>query len=476
MTGSAKWTLSKALANWLTPVTTEDRELDIELLRVVARSNRHGFIVQPIMAGFVAVAVLHWVSPIPVFIWFLAVNLTVALAYFPPARILHARPSTDDVGWWKSVCLLSALPGHIVWPTITIFLWQSPDLVAHAFAIVLLCACLAGAVAVYGPVVLLLVAAVVCYLPYLAILALSDQSPIIWLEPVLQVGFALMMLSIGLNVHRGASGSVRSRLANKKLVEELAEANARSEAARRAAEDANRAKSDFLASMSHDLRTPLNAIMGFSDLILQATYGPVAPARYTSYVRDIHESGVHLLSLINDILDLSKIEAGRRDLETRDVRLCEVAEEATHFIAPQALKAGVQIRTEVPLLAEMQGDERALIQIFANLVSNAVKFTPRGGTATIFARHLPDGGLALGVEDTGAGIDPRDMDRALQPFGQVGHYTSVEGQGTGLGLPIVKALMEAMGGTFHIESTVGVGTRVWGEFPASRIPRRRAIA
>ncbi|HEY0104980.1 MAG TPA: ATP-binding protein, partial [Rhizomicrobium sp.] len=240
------------------------------------------------------------------------------------------------------------------------------------------------------------------------------------------------------------------------------------------ADQANRAKSEFLASMSHELRTPMNAIIGFADVIRHKTFGPLQPTKYCEYVDDIYDSGLHLLSLINDVLDMAKIEAGKLELHREEMNVASVITTALRLVEPQAAEAGLVLNSQIDTDAVLIADERALKQIMVNLLSNAVKFTKQGGHITIFAARTADEGLAIGVEDTGIGMTDDGLAKALEPFGQVAHTITVEGRGTGLGLPLVRALVEAHGAAFRIESLLGTGTRVWAEFPAGAVVADRA--
>jgi PAS domain S-box-containing protein len=241
------------------------------------------------------------------------------------------------------------------------------------------------------------------------------------------------------------------------------------------AEIANRAKSEFLANMSHELRTPLNAILGFSDIIAARTFGDGDFERYSEYARDIHNSGTHLLSLINDILDLSKIESGRTVLLESDVSLAHLFGEAGALLgdAHKDLEFHVDIPDPSP---HLRVDERKIIQILVNLLSNAFKFTPAGGSVTLKAATLADGSLSISVRDTGIGIDAAEVENVLAPFGQVESAFSRKYQGTGLGLPLAKALCELHGGTLTLESAVGVGTTVTILLPRSRVVAHQPIA
>lgn len=224
--------------------------------------------------------------------------------------------------------------------------------------------------------------------------------------------------------------------------------------------EANRAKSEFLANMSHELRTPLNAIIGFSEIMTQELFGPLGAAPYKGYVNDIFASGQHLLALINDVLDMSKIEAGKMTLYRERLDVGPLAEEALRLVRNRAETSGLMLIADIgENLPEVEADARALKQILLNLLSNAVKFTPAGGRVSVRAREEA-GGVRLTVQDTGIGIDPDDLPRLAAPFEQVESQQSKTIQGTGLGLALSKAFVEMHGSNLTIESDPGQGTRV----------------
>jgi signal transduction histidine kinase len=224
------------------------------------------------------------------------------------------------------------------------------------------------------------------------------------------------------------------------------------------AELANRTKSEFLANVSHELRTPLNAVIGFSEIIMNQRFGP-NHASYKDYAADIHNSGSHLLSVINDILDISKIEAGKLELHEEAVDLVEIVAACHRLIAERALRGGVSLIVEPPAgkLPTVRADATKLKQVVLNLVSNAVKFTPAGGTVTV-STTAPADQVCIEVRDTGIGMTTAEIDVALQPFRQVDNSHTRKYQGTGLGLPLAKGLIEAHGGKLEITSEPGVGT------------------
>jgi len=241
--------------------------------------------------------------------------------------------------------------------------------------------------------------------------------------------------------------------------------------ARKQAEFANRAKSMFLANMSHELRTPLNAIIGFSDMIHGQTFGPIASPKYLEYVKDINESATHLLALINDILDLSKIEASQGELHEEAIDVFTAVGACLSLVRERAESVGVNLNSEMAndRLPQLYADQRKLKQILINLLSNAIKFTLAGGEVTIRAWSSPDDGYVFQVSDTGIGIALEDIPKVLAPFQQIDSDLNRKYGGTGLGFPLTQALVELHGGTLDLQSEVDIGTTVTVRFPAERI-------
>ncbi|HEX3498907.1 MAG TPA: MHYT domain-containing protein [Stellaceae bacterium] len=239
---------------------------------------------------------------------------------------------------------------------------------------------------------------------------------------------------------------------------------------------ASQAKSQFLATMSHELRTPLNAIIGFSEMLAAETFGPLGDPHYPDYAHSIHASGRHLLQLINDILDFTKLDAGRLELNDEEIDLQELVAGALRMIEVEASRAGIALAIalgdELPLL---RADARRVRQVLLNVLSNAVKFTPRGGEVRLTTTRR-GGELGIVIADTGIGIAAADIPRALERFGQVDSSLGRKYEGTGLGLPLARRLMELHGGRLDLESEVGIGTTVIASFPGERLIAARRAA
>jgi signal transduction histidine kinase len=289
------------------------------------------------------------------------------------------------------------------------------------------------------------------------------------------LGFGILGALAGLlrwssMLHKTYYRSMALRFENRDLVRQLSAANAM-------AEQANRAKSQFLAEMSHEIRTPLNAINGFAEMIFEEIIGPIGERRYREYAGHVLSSGRHLLALINDLLDLAKIEAGKMEARPQPLEPADFAASCLRFV--QEMAQGRGIRLEPPAIdphASLFADERLAKQAVINLLSNAVKYTPRGGMIALSIAPGAEGGTAIAVRDSGIGMTAAEITRALEPFGQVEHELNLREKGTGLGLPLVQSLVVLHGGQLALSSAPGAGTTATLWFPAAAEPALAATA
>ena len=262
-----------------------------------------------------------------------------------------------------------------------------------------------------------------------------------------------------------------------RLIEALSDEKLAADQARLAAEDASLAKSMFLANMSHELRTPLNAIIGFSEVMREEMFGPHAVPTYKEYANDIHRSGQHLLALISDILDLSRIEAGSVQLADEDIDVGEAIQDCRRLVGVRAADRHIQIKLEIdPTLPKLRGDGRAFRQILINLLSNAIKFSPSSTTTTVRVGRERDGWLEIRITDQGPGISQSEIDQIMQAFVQGKAGLTTEEAGTGLGLPIVKGYVAAHDGRFELRSAPGCGTQAIVRFPPDRVVQKNQAA
>lgn len=266
-----------------------------------------------------------------------------------------------------------------------------------------------------------------------------------------------------------------ARRAEQERTRELSELNRKYMRETERAEAANRAKSEFLANMSHELRTPLNAIIGFSEVMQSGLFGPLGAERYDEYVRDICASGSYLLGVINDILDMSKIEAGQFSVDCEEIDLCPLIRETMRVIVLQATEKSIEVKADIPDSMTLFADRRAIKQIVINLLSNAVKFTGEGGHITLRARKIGPA-VTLTIEDSGCGIPREALKKLGRPFEQVQNQFSKNHTGSGLGLAISRSLAELHGGILKIRSTEGVGTVVSVRIPIQEKRKTPAAA
>ena len=297
-------------------------------------------------------------------------------------------------------------------------------------------------------------------------------NPLPFLD-LLEIGFFLVFAAV-MSVFASYVQEVARRkdFINMKMLDEE---RIKSDVLAEKAQAANHSKSEFLAIMSHELRTPLNAIIGFSEILEKEMFGPLGKEQYKEYSKDINVSGQHLLSIINDILDLSKAEAGKLVLQEEEVSIVDTVNSTLRIIRDHAAERGVRLAFDVPGSdCRLIGDPRLLAQVFLNLFSNAVKFTHKGGSVSISFEAIPNGNLKVRIKDTGIGIDPENIDKVFAPFVQIESSLARNYEGTGLGLPLTKNIMELHNGSINLDSHLGEGTEAIVEFPKERLINHNA--
>ncbi|MCB1526024.1 MAG: sensor histidine kinase, partial [Rhodoblastus sp.] len=283
-------------------------------------------------------------------------------------------------------------------------------------------------------------------------------------------GAEIYFITLARRLYETSLSALYAQAEKDELIGELERAKSNSDEARRRAEEANLAKSRFLATMSHELRTPLNAILGFSEVMKDELFGAHAVPAYRDYSTDIHSSGQHLLALINEILDLSRVEAGRYELKEDAISLSAIIQDCEHLLLLRAQKRDIKIADAIESdLPRLWADERAIRQVALNLLTNAIKFTPQGGQITIKVGWTQAGGQYFSVRDTGTGIPEHEIPVVMSSFGRGTLAQKNADEGSGLGLPIVKGLVELHGGTFTLRSKVREGTEVIVVFPPERV-------
>ena len=462
-----------------------------ELLTMFARNEIKAAVTMPALSLIFSLASMFWAPKYQAWIWLLLVILTKAWLLWQCGRLLADPDAASDIGAWRrkfiSAELLTGLSWagfavvgidlNPIWTTLGIDFGQagytiptSLEFSSNVFVFATLIVVLAVRMTFAATVIPILYAGTIPMTLAVVIRLVLLQDPFYIALAAMGVGVHLYFVWLARGLNSTAVDRLKFRAQKDLLIAALEEEKAISEEARRRAEAANNSKSQFLATMSHELRTPLNAIMGFSEVMHAEVLGPIGSAKYKDYAGTIHESGRHLLNLINEILDLSRIEAGKYELSEQRVRLADVTEDCHRLLKLRAEAKGLEIIEDVPDgLPSVWADERAMRQICLNLMSNALKFTPKGGRITVTVDTVASGGQRLSVRDTGPGIPADEIPKVLQPFGQgsLAHKTA-EG-GTGLGLSIVQSLIELHGGTFELKSELRRGTQAIVILPPRRV-------
>jgi two-component system cell cycle sensor histidine kinase PleC len=444
--------------------------LDYELLRVYAEHRISASVALTLLISLVGLSSSLWTNAYKAVLW-TALALTIHLmGLLACKRFLAAQPGARMQRRYRVLFTLFDFTFGMTW---VLNISTLVDLSTHGagdfslFAMLLV-------VAVFAMLAASVPAAVyAATMPVAAVVALHyllRGQPQDLVLASLTIGAEAYFVMVAHRLYQSAVSALEARAQLNALVGELEQAKAKSDEAARRAEAANLAKSRFLAQMSHELRTPLNAILGFSEVMKSEILGPHSVPTYKEYAADIHESGEHLLNLINEVLDLSRIEAGRYELNEEPVSLAYIAGDCHHLLKLRASNRGITIHELYePKLPKIWADERAMRQIGLNLLSNAIKFTPQGGEVWLKVGWTASGGQYLSVRDTGPGIPEDEIPVVLSSFGQGSNAIKTAEQGAGLGLPIVKGLVELHGGTFTLRSKLREGTEVIVTFPATRV-------
>ena len=456
-------------------------EFEYDLIAMFVRNEQSAAATMWAMAALFALASMFWAPVFQGCAWLLLV-IAVKVVLLDLARRFRALPRAEaDVPLWRRRLIMAELLNGVVWAGFALVgadasaTTNMAQFSSHVFIFATLIVLLAVRMTFASPVISILYAGTIPMTAAVVGRLLMLHDPFYYALASMAIGVHVYFVFLAKGLNSTAVAMLEYRQQKDALIAELAESKLVSDEARRRAETANKAKSRFLATMSHELRTPLNAIMGFSEVMKAEIMGPLNNPTYREYCGNIHDSGRHLLHLINEILDLSRIEAGRYELHEEPVRLSDVAEDSLRLLRLKATSKGLElVENFEPDLAQVWVDQRAIRQICLNLLSNAIKFTPKGGRIVITVEGTEEGGQLISVRDTGPGIPADEIPRVLQAFGQgsLAHETA-EG-GTGLGLPIVQNLIELHGGTFELLSELRRGTEAIVRLPKTRVLNKMA--
>ncbi len=462
--------------------TTIRPEFENELLTMFARNELGAAVTMPVLYSLFALACMFWAPTGDAMIWLIAVIAAKVLLLEQARRFLAQPPAHLNIRSWKRRFILLELINGLALACFALVgvretLHASTEMIfsSHVFLFAMLIVVLAIRTMFAATIPAIFYAGTIpMTLAVVARLLMLDNT----------FYFALATMAVGIHLYfmflaRGLRSTVLSMLEYRAekdaLIAELEEQKSVSDEARRRAETANSAKSRFLATMSHELRTPLNAILGFSEVMKTEMFGPMENPKYREYTENILDSGKHLLHLINEILDLTRIESGRYELHEEPLRLADVIDECHRLLKLRADSKGIDvIENAHPDLPVVWADQRAMRQICLNLMSNALKFTPKGGQVTLTVGQMPDGGQFLSVADTGPGIPADEIPKVLQAFGQGTLAQQTAEGGAGLGLAIVQNLIELHGGSLLLQSELRKGTDAKVALPGYRVLRAMA--
>lgn len=450
---------------------------DYELLSMFVRNELAAAVTMPALTIIFSLASMFWAPAYQAISWLLLVISAKVVLLELCRRFLATDRNEIDIHVWRRRFVLAELVNGFTWAGFALVgigaaMPASSAVLAfssHVFLFATLIVLLAIRMTFASTTMSILCAGTIPMTLAVVGRLFMLGDPFYFALASMAIGVHVYFLFLAKGLHSTALAMLEFRAQKDTLIAALEEEKLVSDEARRRAESANRAKSRFLATMSHELRTPLNAIMGFAEVMKAELLGQHTNPTYRDYADNIYDSGKHLLHLINEILDLSRIEAGRYDLHEESTEIADIADDCHRLLRLRAQNKGVDLIEDYEDgLSRVWVDQRAIRQICLNLMSNALKFTPKGGSVVVSLRSSECGGQTLVVADTGPGIPPDEISKVMQSFGQgsLAHETA-EG-GTGLGLPIVQSLVELHQGTFELESELRKGTRAIVQLPASR--------
>lgn len=441
-----------------------------ELLDLFASNQMAAALALPMFATVLGSGVLIWMDWQFVAFWLATICVLQGLMIGQSERFQRLDPREVDTAHWGRRFTAVEFASGCAWAGLGIFAWVDADIFSHVMIFAITLAMIAVRVTLASQALAIVYAGTVP-LAAVLIVRLTLQADLLHsILALIAITAEFYFVWLALRLNTSTLQMIELRAQKDGLIADLEEAKTKAEDAQRRAEDANLAKSRFLATMSHELRTPLNAVLGFSDIMKNELFGPHGVASYKEYSTDIHKSGEHLLNLINEILDLSRIEAGRYKLDEKSVSAELIARDCQKLMQIRARERGIKLTSSFQSkLPNLWVDERAIRQIWLNLISNAVKFTPPGGHVAIEVYATAAGDIALAVTDTGPGIPEHEIPLVLSSFGQSAHTRRHDEEGAGLGLPIVKGLAELHGGRLEVDSVLRQGTRMTVILPAGRL-------